>query len=114
MIKKTLLKCLSSYDIVAIVFHMDKRLSLPIYMRLGLVEKTRSYLKYLLDNNRYRNSLSVPDESRKIFDNDSKIRALEILSEECSNLAKAIFNDLKPYISDYDPYVILNQKVDIS
>lgn len=109
--KKSIVKKLSSYDIAAIAFHMDERLIIPTYMHLGLVEKTRSYLKFLLDNSAYRNSLNVPDGSRKIFNDEPKLRALEILSKECSDLAKAIFEELKPLHHIYDSSVILNRRV---
>ncbi len=111
--KKSTVKKLSSYDIAAIAFHMDHRLLLPKYMPLGLVEKTRSYLMFLLNDSAYRSSLYVPDNSRKIFNDSSKVRALEILSKECSDLAEAIFKELKPFISNYDSSVILNREVEV-
>ena len=111
--KKSVVKKLSSYDIAAIAFHMDNRLLLPTYMSLGLVEKTRVYLKYLLDNPVYRNLLDVPDKSRRIFDNESKVKALDILSKECSDLAEAIFKELKPLTTHYDSSVILNRRVEM-
>lgn len=111
--KKTIVKKLSSYDIAAIAFHMNNRLLLPTYMRLGLVEKTRAYLRHLLDDIVYRNLLYVPDNSRKIFNDESKVRALEILSKECSDLAESIFKELKPFVGNYDSSVILNREVEM-
>ena len=109
--KQAVVKKLSSYDIAAIAFHMDHRLLVPIYMRLALVEKTRLYLQELLENPTYRNSLDVPDGSRKIFDDTAKTTALEILSKECGDLAEAIYRELKPYTTNYDSSIILNREV---
>ncbi|MGB0849299.1 MAG: hypothetical protein ACPGSM_21365, partial [Thiolinea sp.] len=81
------------------------------YMRLGLVEKTKSYLNFLVNNGLYRDSLDVPDGSRRIFNDEAKVRALNILSKECSDLAEAIFKELKPFTYNYDSSVILNREV---
>jgi len=109
--KKRVAKELSSYDLAAIGYHMNKSLELPIYMRLGLVEKTRSYLSLLLEVKEYRESLDVPDGSRKIFSKEEKTAALEILANEFEDLANAIFKELKPFQSVYDPSVIINKQV---
>lgn len=109
--KKSIVKRLSSYDIAAIAYHMNQRLCIPSYMQLGLVEIARSYLVLLLENDAYRNLLNVPDDSRKIFNAPQKIRALEILTKECSDLAEAIFKELKPFHS-YDSSIILNRRVE--
>ena len=41
--KKTVAKKLSSYDIAAMAYNMDTKLSIPDYMSLGLVEVAREY-----------------------------------------------------------------------
>lgn len=107
--KKRVAKRLSSYDLAAIGYHMNRDLELPTYMRLGLVEKTRSHLSLLLGAKEYRESLYVPDGSRKIFDSEEKAGALEILAKECEDLASSIFKELKPFQSTYDPSVIVNK-----
>jgi len=109
--KKRVAKRLSSYDLAAIGYHMNKDLNLPSYMRLGLVEKTRSHLSLLLGEKEYRESIYVPDYSRKIFDTGEKTAALEILAKECEDLANAIFKELKPLQYGYDPSIILNKYV---
>ncbi len=109
--KKRVAKRLSSYDLAAIGYHMDKDLNLPSYMRLGLVEKTRSHLSLLLGAKEYRKSLYVPDGSRKIFDAEEKTDALDILAKEYEDLASSIFKELKPFQSTYDPSVIVNKYV---
>lgn len=109
--KKVVAKELSSYDLAAIGYHMGSDLELPTYMRLGLVEKTRSHLSLLLGAKEYRESLYVPDGSRKIFNVDKKVDALDILAKECEDLASSIFKELKPFQPTYDPSVIINKQV---
>jgi len=109
--KKTVAKKLSSYDLASIAYHMDDKLYLPYEMRLGLVEKTREYLNYLWVNSYSRSLLEVPDKSRKIFDDEDKIKALEVLENEFTALSKAIAKDLNPYMNEYNPSIILNKQV---
>jgi len=109
--KKRIAKKLSSYDLASIAYHMDNSLSLPSDMRLGLVEKTREYLHYLLIYPYIRDLLDVPDGSRKIFDDEKKVKALEVLKKEFTALAEAIAKDLNPYIHEYNPNIILNKRV---
>lgn len=109
--KKRVAKKLSSYDLASIAYHMDDRLYLPSEMRLGLVEKTREYLNYLFVHSHIRNVLDVPDKSRKIFDNDEKVMALEVLKNEFTALAETIAKDLNPYMNEYNPHIILKKRV---
>jgi hypothetical protein len=53
----------------------------------------------------------VPDNSRKIFDDASKVKSLEILEKEFADLAISIFKELQPYVYSYNPSVILNKQV---
>lgn len=109
--KRKIAKKLSSYDLAAIAYHMDKNLNASQYMRLSLVEKTRSHL-YLLNSLKiYRDTLDVPDGSRKIFDMDEKSDALEVLTSEITDLSTAIYKELSPYSTVYDSDVILNKSV---
>ena len=112
--KKELAKKLTSYDLAAIAYHMDENLRLPSYMRVGLVEKTRQHLDNLKLYSYYRELLDVPDGTRKIFDKPEKTTALGILSEAMTELAKSIFQELKPFNSTYDPSVILAKSVNIN
>ena len=109
--KKGTAKKLSSYDLAAIAFHMNEDLIAPQYMRLSLVEKTRAHLSLLNNAKAYRDTLDVPDGSRKIFDTDDKSEALGILTSEITDLANAIYNELKPYNVGYDSNVILSKSV---
>lgn len=109
--KKQTAKKLSSYDLAAIAYHMNDELELPSYMRLGLVEKTRKHLDNLRLNENYRNSLDVPDGTRKIFNDSEKTKALEILTEATEELAKSIFQEIKPYAPRYEPSIILEKVV---
>lgn len=109
--KKRTAKNLSSYDLAAIAFHMNTELDVPSYMKLALVEKARSHLAFLNSAKTYRDTLDVPDGSRKIFNEESKTEALEILTNEISDLAKAIYEELKPFSHSYDANVILNKSV---
>lgn len=109
--KKRVVKQLSSYDLAAIGYHMNENLYAPYYMKLSLVEKTRVHLAFLLAAKDYRSSLSVPDQSRKIFDNDGKVEALSILSKEMDDLAVSIFKELQPLRSAYDSSAILTKSI---
>lgn len=109
--KKRVVKQLSSYDLAAIGYHMNENLYAPYYMKLSLVEKTRAHLAFLLAAKDYRSSLFVPDQSRKIFDNDGKVEALSILSKEMDYLAISIFKELQPLHSTYDSSAILTKAI---
>lgn len=109
--KKRAAKKLSSYDLAAIAYHMGADLNVPQYMRLSLVEKTRSHLDLLNSYKAYRDTLDVPDGSRKIFDMDEKSIALEVLKSEIADLSTAIYKELRPYSTVYDSSVILNKLV---
>lgn len=114
--KKTKAKKLSSYDLAAIAYHMGYELNMPFNLRLGLVEKTRHHLNYLVLNKTLIDSLYVPDGSRKIFDDEKyteKVEALKILSSDMIDLAESIFKDISPYYSlgTYNGSLILNKKI---
>ncbi|MDD9158403.1 hypothetical protein PVK64_19750 [Aliivibrio sp. S4TY2] len=109
--KKQIAKKLSSYDLASIAYDMDMSLSVASYMRLGLVEKIRSHLFTLLAVKVYRENLDVPDKSRKVFDHDSKVKALEVLEKEFSDLALSIYKELNPYSENYDSSVILSKSI---
>jgi hypothetical protein len=104
--KKRKAKKLSSYDLTAIGYHMDSDLDAPYYQALSLVEKTRSNLSLLAYSEVLRAFVDVPDGSRKVFDNDEKIEALNILSHEVDSLAKAIHRDIRPQEFNYDSKAI--------
>ncbi len=107
--KKAKAKALTSYDLAGIAYHMEGRLRMPAYMSLGLVEATRNYLCTLRDYPAQRNGLLVPDDTRKIFDSDSKTEALGILAKEVEDLAFSIFKELRPLSSVYDSSAITSK-----
>jgi len=113
--KKRKAKKLSSFDLASIAYYMDSYLNVPFNMRIALVEKLRSHLNKLVQDKTFRDSLYVPDNSRKIFnaeDYNEKVEALNILASDISDLAMAIFNDIKPlYVNQFDSNIILNKQV---
>lgn len=109
--KKTVAKKLTSYDIAAIAYNMDERLSVPDYMSLGLVEVTREFLHSLLQSKWDRDQLTVPDGSRRVFDSEDKLRALEIAHSDINDLAKAIFSELEPCQTYYDASALRNKAI---
>jgi hypothetical protein len=59
---------ISSYDIVSIVWNMpDSYLIGDKGKELALAHNAREYLRFLLGNDTVRNSLSVPNATRKVF-----------------------------------------------
>lgn len=109
--KKRKAKSLTSYDLAGIAYHMEERLNVPSCMSLALVEQTRYFISLLKASEVYRNTLQVPDDTRKIFDNSSKIEALEILSKEIDDLAYSIFKELRPAMESYDSNVIKSKVI---
>jgi hypothetical protein len=89
---------LSSYDITAIAWHMtEQELSVSFGMDLLLVEQARQHLRYIIDNENYRNKLKVPDGSRLIYDKADKLIATIELYKEIDKLAQDIYKELVPY-----------------
>ena len=109
--KKNKAKALTSYDLAGIAYHMDERLNIPSYMSLALVEQSRDFIGLLKYSETYRNTLQVPDDTRKIFDKDSKTEALEILSKEIDDLAYSIIKVLRPALESYDSDVITSKVI---
>ncbi len=110
--KKRVAKKLSSYDLTAIGYEMNEKLRCPIYMTLALVEKLREHLYTLYSFKNIRDSLIVPDGSRKVFDYDDKVDALGVLYNEVYDLAVSIYKTLHPFsYSQYDAKAIINKVV---
>ncbi|WP_417215606.1 hypothetical protein [Alcanivorax sp.] len=109
--KKGKAKALTSYDLAGIAYHMDQRLNIPSYMSLALVEQTRDFLSFLNASEAYRNTLAVPDDTRKIFNEKAKNEALEIITKEVEDLAFSIFRELRPYSHVYDGSVIKSKAI---
>lgn len=109
--KKVVAQKLSSYDLASIAYHMNGELSLRHEMRLGLVEKIKQHLNKLLNYPDYRDALRVPDNSRVIFNDTDKVKALEVLKQEFNDLALAIFKDLAPYALSYISSTLLSKRI---
>ena len=84
---------LSSYDIAALMYHMDKQSLIINDSPLLLIKNSLDYLKFLFQDDAYRNNLSVPDGSRTIFSNATKAD-LDMLMKELSYLYVDIVDEL--------------------
>ncbi|MBU2895246.1 hypothetical protein [Vibrio hepatarius] len=108
--KKVKAKELSSFDLVAIVYHMNDLLNVNAYTPLALV----AAIETQLGNLRYievLRDISVPDGSRKVFNSDKKLEALAIFHDEISALSRAIYKDLVPGVLHTYDSKVLNEKV---
>ncbi|EGQ7877817.1 hypothetical protein [Vibrio parahaemolyticus] len=109
--KKSKAKKLSSYDLTGIAYAMDKSLDCNPYLPLALLENLRSYLLILLASEVLRDLLEVPDKTRKIFNEESKVEALSILAVEVNELALEVQKSLRPLATTYDSSVLNNKVV---
>ena len=85
---------LSSYDLAAIPYHMEDSKYLETDNSMKLIENTLYYLLELCQNDNKRNSLYVPDQSRKIFEK-AELADLQRLTIELGNLHSDIINQQK-------------------
>ncbi|NUU35124.1 hypothetical protein [Pseudomonas sp. C2B4] len=111
--RKALAKGLNSFDLSAIAYDMREELEMPAYLRLGALEKLREHLWRLVVNSELRDNLIVPDGTRKVFDNESKVPALAALYLECEDLAKSVHDELMPFGNEYKGDVLLNKVVSL-
>lgn len=82
---------LSSYDIVAIAYYMDTAKYYTGDKYILLLKNVLSYLNDLtLMPSALRNSIDVPDKSRKILDEASKYTGLTRLKDEVEELLKSL------------------------
>ena len=109
--KKDRAKKLTSYDIAGIAYAMDRDLYCSKYLPLVLLENLRSYLFKLCYFDEPRNSLIVPDETRRIFDSNEKVEAVRVLYAEVNDLAESIQRVIAPYQTIYDGNVLRNKQV---
>ncbi|MGJ7332595.1 hypothetical protein ABM058_17265 [Morganella morganii] len=87
-------KKLSSFDLVSIVYSMNDLLECSEYTPLLLVDKLLTKLNQFVNEPTLRDSQTVPDKSRVIFDNNSKIIALGVICDEVQSLRDAIYRDV--------------------
>jgi hypothetical protein len=109
--KKVKAEKLSSYDIASIAYAMNDNLYCNQYLPLTLLENLRTYLLVLAYIDDRRNTLSVPDESRKIFNTDEKVEALRILYSEVNELAIAVQKDISPNQPEYDGSLLKRKQI---
>lgn len=105
---------LSSYDIASIAWHMtEAELQVPFGVDLLLVERARTHLKMIIDNELYRRVLQVPNGTRLIYNDPKVLTGTKHLYAELDQLAKDIANELDPYAALYHrvPSQILSKAV---
>ncbi len=86
---------LSSYDIAALMYHMKNSDYLIKNSPLLLIFNSLNFLKSVYSNEFYRNNLSVPDNSRKIFQaNGATLNDLRLLIIELDNVYQDLLDDL--------------------
>lgn len=83
---------ISSYDLTAISCAIsDERLMVPMNGELMLLEVARRWLAELISNDELRNSLQVPNGTRKVFGpNGARLSGLEALKQEVDVIAREI------------------------
>jgi len=87
---------LSSYDLAALMYHMEDIKYVVGNSPLLLLENSIKYLIYLNENSSYRNSLQVPDKSRNIFvQNGATNTALKLMIDELMAIYSDILDELK-------------------
>lgn len=88
---------ISSYDIASLVFRMDNsELRIPQINRLKLLNNCNFFLKRVIANFSFRNSLNVANDTRKIFcEEGAKVEDLIKLNQELESLIASITKELK-------------------
>ncbi|HDR9128371.1 TPA: hypothetical protein QDB31_005466 [Burkholderia vietnamiensis] len=95
---------LPSFDIAATMWHADVGGLLAGYLHdLAILAETQRHLDVLARNHGFAKTLLVPDGSRKIFDSDTKLRALNQLSIEMDELALQVAKEHNPVYLLYRP-----------
>jgi hypothetical protein len=88
----------SSFDIASIVWNMDSSaLNVGYSHPLKLLEAAQQHLLRVLINNDYRESLRVPDGSRRIFDDAGKYAGTARLYDELKSLLDDVAKTASPY-----------------
>lgn len=95
---------LSSYDIVAIAYHMETAMYYTGDKYILLLKNVLSYLNDLSSmSSTSRNNIDVPDKSRKIFNETDKHTGLARLKDEVEDLLKSLVTSygLSDYLIEY-------------
>jgi hypothetical protein len=103
---KKVAKGLSSYDLTALAYHMGDRLNVPIYHRIALVLRVEAFFTFLIGASEYRNSLTVPNGTRKIFDIPARLPALILLRKELQELSLSIAKEIEPWNAAIDTSIL--------
>jgi hypothetical protein len=106
-------KKLSSFDLVSIIYSMDELLVCSSYTPLLLVDRLLTKLEQFLDSPPLLDSQRVPDNSRIIFDDESKIVALRVIRDEIKSLRDAIYNDLTGGSIFYDVNKLIEKRIEV-
>lgn len=103
---KKVAKGLSSYDLTALAYHMGDNLDVPHYYRLALILRVEAFFTFLIGAPEYRNSLNVPNGTRKIFDIPQRLPALILIRDEIRELSLSIAKEIEPWNRDIDTGVL--------
>ncbi|MHA6558939.1 nucleotidyltransferase family protein [Pseudomonas alliivorans] len=103
---KKVAKGLSSYDLTALAYHMEDNLDVPVYQRVALVLRIEAFFTFLIGAPEYRNSLSVPNGTRKIFDAPERLPALILIRDEVRELSFSIAKEIEPWNSNIDTGIL--------
>jgi len=86
---------LSSFDIASIMYHADvNNLGQGRFYELAILGETQRWLDWLWNNYEQAKNLYVPDQTRKIFDNNDKKAELGKLSHEVDKLVLAVAHEI--------------------
>tara|TARA_R110002073_G_scaffold80260_1_gene193364 strand:- start:4871 stop:6022 length:1152 start_codon:yes stop_codon:yes gene_type:complete len=87
---------LSSYDIAGIAYAIpDSSLIAPRELQLQLLYRLKQFLDQLAEDEPLRNSLIVPDGTRRVFcDGHANLDRLKAMQDEVDDLVKAVAMDL--------------------
>ena len=106
-------KKLSSFDLVSIVYSMDDLLECSAYTPLLLIDRLLTKLDEFLESPFLLASQKVPDNSRIIFDNDSKITALRVIRDEIKSLRDAVYSDLTGGSIFFDSNKLFEKRIEV-
>ena len=90
---------LPSFDIAAAMWHADQSaLRAGLLHELAILAEAQRHFDFLARNNAYAQTLQTPCGSRRIFDNEAKLRGLMALSLELDDLAREVAKEHNPQL----------------
>lgn len=99
---------LSSYDITALMYHMDDSKYWVGRSPLKLIKTSLDFLKLINYSDEFRNKLLVPDGSRRIFEpNRASNEDLRLLILELEWIYQDLLDDLKHSVQGIDKEIIV-------